>query len=302
MEAGPSCSARQKAKFGVGDHHRRGVHRLDADALCKIFSLLDHNGLARCSAVCKSWHRTIQESSLWKDLFYKHYKKVKDGNSEGLVSCQGLPNMYFEELAMEQHRRIELLKKMSKNLEAIARQDKPMSYEDGYDLDRCRAVKFRHCSLSRSHCSSSHHCSSSRSDCSPDARARRQRRASLVSLDALFTRRIVHPTPVPDGLPTPLKFRRPSAALALRFPATQRRPSTSPGSGDLSPPGSDDLIPSVAAFVRRLRLCLRLSLRPSPVSLCDASASAFSCLSSLRLDGEPPPDARRSVPLRRLSP
>ncbi|KAF3777394.1 hypothetical protein EJ110_NYTH45932, partial [Nymphaea thermarum] len=38
-----------------------------------------------------------------------------------------------------------------------------------------RAVKFRHCSSSRSHCSSSHHCSSSRSDCSPDARARRQR-------------------------------------------------------------------------------------------------------------------------------
>ncbi|XP_031475276.1 F-box/WD-40 repeat-containing protein At3g52030 [Nymphaea colorata] len=105
MEARPSCSARQKAKFGVGDHQRRGVHRLDADALCKIFSLLDHNGLARCSAVCKSWHRIIQESSLWKDLCYKHYNKVKDGNSEGLSSCRGLPNMYFAELAMEQHRR-----------------------------------------------------------------------------------------------------------------------------------------------------------------------------------------------------
>ncbi|CAN6485789.1 unnamed protein product [Victoria cruziana] len=100
MEAGTSRNARQKA----GDYQRRGLHRLDADALCKIFSLLDHFELARCSAVCKFWHRIIQESCLWENLFYKNCKKVKDDNGEKLSSCQGLPSMRFAELAMELHR------------------------------------------------------------------------------------------------------------------------------------------------------------------------------------------------------
>uniref|UniRef100_A0A1D1YFX9 F-box/WD-40 repeat-containing protein At3g52030 n=1 Tax=Anthurium amnicola TaxID=1678845 RepID=A0A1D1YFX9_9ARAE len=76
---------------------------LGADVLCAIFALLDHFDVARCAAVCKSWHSIISTSSLLRDLFMKRAPNVFGTTDLSVPSGSSL-NTYLEELAMEQHR------------------------------------------------------------------------------------------------------------------------------------------------------------------------------------------------------
>ncbi|KAK4746242.1 hypothetical protein SAY87_012554 [Trapa incisa] len=48
------------------------INCLDQDILCTVFSLLGIFDLVRCSVVCRSWYRIIDQKMLLQQLWYKH--------------------------------------------------------------------------------------------------------------------------------------------------------------------------------------------------------------------------------------
>ncbi|XP_077224282.1 F-box family protein with WD40/YVTN repeat doamin [Tasmannia lanceolata] len=79
------------------------IQSLDSNIICSIFAYLDHFDLVRCSSVCKSWHNIVRNSTLLKDLFCKQHPACVDLSNVSFPPEKSL-KLYFEELAMEQHR------------------------------------------------------------------------------------------------------------------------------------------------------------------------------------------------------
>ncbi|XP_068647632.1 F-box/WD-40 repeat-containing protein At3g52030 isoform X2 [Aristolochia californica] len=75
------------------------IHFLGPELLCSIFASLNHFDLVRCSAVCKSWHKIINSSNLFKELYFKQSLGPTIS-----VPSDKLLKEYFEDLAMEQHK------------------------------------------------------------------------------------------------------------------------------------------------------------------------------------------------------
>ncbi|KAJ3671760.1 hypothetical protein LUZ60_007839 [Juncus effusus] len=96
-----ASSSRRRGKRNAGAGGRAPVNSVGSDIFCSIFSLLDHFDLVRCSAVCKSWNKTIYSSSLMRDLYYKRNPHVR--RSDATVPIQTSMKNYLEELAIDEH-------------------------------------------------------------------------------------------------------------------------------------------------------------------------------------------------------
>lgn len=100
MEASSSRSGTlpSKRRSTGGGGHQPSAQSLNDDALRCIFSrLTDHFDLARCSAVCNSWHTIIDTAHLMRDLYYKRNLQARIPGSA--ISMKS----YFEALAMNEH-------------------------------------------------------------------------------------------------------------------------------------------------------------------------------------------------------
>ncbi|KAI9075374.1 hypothetical protein K1719_042624 [Acacia pycnantha] len=79
------------------------ILRLDHDILRMIFAYLDMFDLVRCSAVCKNWNSTANDSSLLNKYYYK--QQISSTYTPGTSASREKPlRIVLQELAMEQHR------------------------------------------------------------------------------------------------------------------------------------------------------------------------------------------------------
>ncbi|KAK1293771.1 F-box/WD-40 repeat-containing protein [Acorus calamus] len=105
MEAGIGevGTSSRKTKNLSGPRSVSPIGSLDADILRAMFSLLNHFDLIRCSAVCKSWHIIINNSTLMKDLYEKNSSKFR-----GTLNVVNHSNVSLKwclkDLAMAEHR------------------------------------------------------------------------------------------------------------------------------------------------------------------------------------------------------
>ncbi|KAJ8458114.1 hypothetical protein OPV22_031040 [Ensete ventricosum] len=99
--AAGSGGGRKRKSVDVGSGG--SILSLGTDLLCRVFALLDHFDLVRCSVICKSWNNLIYTSSLMRDLYHKRKPHLKCASIKSDM-LETSVKIYLEKIAMEEHK------------------------------------------------------------------------------------------------------------------------------------------------------------------------------------------------------